>query len=199
MRAAVICGGDVGEYIREYIRQDDFVICADSGYDRALKYGIVPNIVLGDMDSTEYENYPKDTLVYPCRKDFTDSELAVMYALEKGFKNAVLFGMLGTRMDHSLANLMLLPRFEEASIINANNEIYFTKKEIILSGVPGDIISIIPFPGDATGVVTGGLDYPLSGETLFAGKTRGISNVMTENQCKITLSGGSAFVIRSRD
>ena len=199
MRAIIICGGDVGEYIKSHIREDDFIICADSGYDRALEFGITPDVVLGDMDSVKSQKYPEDTIIFPARKDFTDSELAVIYAIENGYVEALLFGMIGTRMDHSLANFTLLPRFENACIINANNEIYFVKNSITLSGNPGDNISIIPYPGDIWGVTTKGLDYPLCCGKIQAGTTLGISNVMLENECTITISKGSAFVIRSRD
>lgn len=199
MRAAIICGGDVGEYIKRYIREDDFVICADSGLDRARKFGIIPDVVLGDMDSVRSDDIPEDSIIYPCRKDFTDSELAVGYALEKGFKNAVLFGMVGCRADHSLANLTLLPRFDSACIINSHNEIYFLKNKIELAGKPGDIVSVIPYPTDAVGISNSGLEYPLCDDVISVGSTRGISNVMTGNKCEITLKSGSAFVIRSRD
>lgn len=199
MRAVIICGGDVGGYIKDYVKKGDLVICADSGYDRAKKYGIIPDVVLGDMDSVAGGDYPVDAIVYPTRKDFTDSELAVMYAIDHGYKSALLFGMIGTRMDHSLANLTLLQRFEEGAIINANNEIYFVRNSITLAGKPGDTISIIPYPGDAGGVTTKGLDYPLFKGKIPAGTTLGISNVMTENECTITLEEGTAFVIRSAD
>lgn len=198
MRAVIICGGDVGAYINDYIKSDDFVICADSGYDRAKKFGITPDVVLGDMDSVK-NNYPENAIIFPVRKDATDSELAVNYALEHGYKNAILFGMIGTRMDHSLANLTLLNRFKKGCIINSNNEIYFVKNSITLSGNPGDVISIIPYPGDVSGVTTKGLDYPLSDGKIAAGTSLGVSNAMVGDECTITISDGTAFVIRSRD
>lgn len=199
MRAVIICGGDVGEYIKEYVKDGDFVICADSGYDRAKKYDIVPDLVLGDMDSVEATDYPDDSIIYPVRKDFTDSELAVMYAREKGCGEILLFGMIGTRMDHTLANITLLPRLENAVIINANNEIRFIRKSITLRGKRGDTISIIPYPGDISGVTTCGLDYPLTGGEIKAGTTLGVSNVMTADECTVTIEKGTAFIIRSKD
>lgn len=198
MRAVIICGGDVGEYIKDYIEADDFIICADSGYDRAKKFGITPDIVLGDMDSVT-GGYPEESIIYPVRKDATDSELAVNYAIERGYENAIMFGMIGSRMDHSLANLTLLNRFSEGCIINSNNEIYFVKKSITLSGHPGDVISIIPYPGDVSGVTTKGLDYPLADGKIAAGTSLGVSNAMIDNECTITIAKGTAFVIRSRD
>lgn len=199
MRAVIICGGDVGAYINNYIKADDFVICADSGYDNALEFGITPNVVMGDMDSTKRKDYPDDAIIFPIRKDATDSELAVNYALEHGYKSALLFGMVGTRLDHSLANITLLNRFDEGCIINENNEIYFVRNSITLFGKAGDIISIIPYPADISGVTTTGLDYPLFDGEIKAGTSQGVSNEMIGDECTITILKGTAFVIRSRD
>ena len=123
MRGVIICGGNVGEYIKDYIKPDDYIICADSGYDRAKAFGITPDIVIGDMDSTKEAEIPFEKIVYPVRKDFTDSEIAVNYAIEKGFEEVLMFGMIGTRMDHTLASISLLSKLQNAVIIDANNEI----------------------------------------------------------------------------
>lgn len=199
MRGVIICGGNVGEYIKDYILPDDFVICADSGYDRAKEFGITPSIVLGDMDSTKYGDIPEEKIIYPVRKDFTDSELAVNFAVEKGFSKILLFGMTGTRMDHTLANISLLSRLKNAVIIDNNNEIYYLDGEISLKGKKGDIISIIPFMGDVLGVTTQGLDYPLENSAVKYGTSLGVSNVMVEDTCHIKIEKGAAFIIRSKD
>ena len=199
MRGIIICGGKVGEYIKDYIKPDDFVICADSGYDRAKAFGITPDIVIGDMDSTCEKEIPFEKITYPVRKDFTDSELAVNYAKEKGFDSVLMFGMIGTRMDHSLANISLLSQLDDAVIIDANNEIYFADGKFTLSGKIGDTISIIPYKEDILVAKSKGLDYPLLNTTIKCGTTLGVSNVMTENECEIEIEKGSAFIIRSRD
>lgn len=199
MTGVIICGGNVGEYIKDYIKPDDFVICADSGYDHAKRFGIQPDIVIGDMDSTKFSDISEEKRLYPKRKDFTDSELAIMYAEEKGFKQTLLFGMIGTRMDHSLANISMLSRLKNAVIIDANNEIYFTKSEISLSGKSGDIISIIPFKDDLFGVTTDGLDYSMEKGTVKCGTSLGVSNVMLGDTCHIKIEKGAAFIIRSKD
>lgn len=201
MRAVIICGGNVGEYIKDYIKAGDHIICADSGYDRAERFAITPDIVIGDMDSVESEIIRENKIVYPTRKDFTDSELAVLYALEHGYDDILLFGMTGTRMDHTLANISLLKRLKsvKAVIIDGNNEIYYTDSHIELACTVGDTISIIPFEGDASGITTEGLDYPLENGTVKSGTTLGVSNVAVKNRCGITIKSGSAFVIRSKD
>ena len=199
MRGIIICGGKVGEYIKDYIKPDDFVICADSGYDRAKAFGITPDIVIGDMDSTCEKEIPFEKITYPVRKDFTDSELAVNYAKEKGFDSVLMFGMIGTRMDHSLANISLLSQLDDAVIIDANNEIYFADGKFTLSGKIGDTISIIPYKEDILVAKSKGLDYPLLNITIKCGTTLGVSNAMIENECEIEIEKGSAFIIRSRD
>ena len=199
MRGVIICGGKVGEYIKDYIKPDDFVICADSGYDRAKAFGITPDIVIGDMDSTCEKEIPFEKITYPVRKDFTDSELAVNYAKEKGFDSVLMFGMIGTRMDHSLANISLLSQLDDAVIIDANNEIYFADGKFTLSGKIGDTISIIPYKEDILVAKSKGLDYPLLNTTIKCGTTLGVSNAMIENECEIEIEKGSAFIIRSRD
>lgn len=199
MRGVIICGGKVGEYIKDYIKPDDFVICADSGYDRAKAFGIAPNVVIGDMDSTVEADIPFEKIIYPVRKDFTDSELAVNYAKEKGFDSVLMLGMIGTRMDHSLANISLLSQLDDAVIIDANNEIYFADGKFTLSGKIGDTISIIPYKEDILVAKSKGLDYPLLNTTIKCGTTLGVSNTMIENECEIEIEKGSAFIIRSRD
>ena len=199
MRGVIICGGNVGDYIKNYVTTDDFVICADSGYDHAKRFGITPDIVIGDMDSTKFTDIPEEKRVYPVRKDYTDSELAIMYAEESEFDSVLLFGMIGTRMDHSLANIGMISRLENAVIIDENNEIYFAENEFSLDGKPGDIISIIPFSGELSGITTKGLDYPLENGTIKCGTSLGVSNVMTEERCHIKIEKGKALIIRSKD
>ena len=199
MRGVIICGGNVGEYIKNYIKPDDYVICADSGYDRAKAFGIKPDVVIGDMDSTCETEIPYDLITYPVRKDFTDSELAINFALEKNFDEVLMFGMIGTRMDHSISNITLLQRIPNAVIIDENNEIYYAVGKFALSGKAGDTVSIIPFMGDCVVANSKGLDYPLLNTTIKCGTTLGVSNVMTDSQCEIDIEKGSAFIIRSRD
>lgn len=199
MRGIIICGGNVGEYIKDYIKPDDFIICADSGYDRATAFGIKPSVVIGDMDSTSFSDIPFEKITYPIRKDYTDSELAINYAKEKGFDTVLMFGMVGSRMDHSLANITLLPGIPNAVIIDENNEIYYADAKFSLSGNKGDTVSIIPFMGDCLVARSRGLDYPLSDTEIKCGTTLGVSNVMTENLCEIEIEKGSAFIIRSKD
>jgi len=201
MRAVIVCGGNVGAYISEYLKEDDYIICADSGYDHARMLGISPDIVIGDMDSVKTQYNEEKTLIYPTRKDFTDSELALDYAIGKGYKNIIMFGMIGTRMDHTYANLSLLLKCRgiDAVIIDNNNHIRMVFDKIIINGKCGDTVSILPFSGDVTGVTTTGLEYSLNDSTLKIGTSLGVSNVMTADVCIVSVKEGVALVIRSND
>ena len=203
MTALIVGNGEVSEKIKPLLPENAYVICADGGFRHMDKLGLTPDIVIGDMDSVKADLHGEKTIVYPVRKDFTDSEIAVNYAIDNGFSDLVLIGFTGTRTDHTLTNLLLLKGISErgarAEIIDEHNVIRYAEKENIIRGKKGDIVSIIPIGGDVSGITTEGLDYPLFSETLEFGKGRGVSNVMTGDECRITVKNGSALIIKSKD
>ncbi len=203
MTALIVGNGEVSEKIKPLLPENAYVICADGGFRHMDKLGLTPDIVIGDMDSVKADLHGEKTIVYPVRKDFTDSEIAVNYAIDNGFSDLVLIGFTGTRTDHTLTNLFLLKGISErgarAKIIDEHNIIRYAEKENIIRGKKGDIVSIIPIGGDVSGITTEGLDYPLFSETLEFGKGRGVSNVMTGDECRITVKNGSALIIKSKD
>ncbi len=203
MTALIVGNGEVSEKIKPLLPENAYVICADGGFRHMDKLGLTPDIVIGDMDSVKADLHGEKTIVYPVRKDFTDSEIAVNYAIDNGFSDLVLIGFTGTRTDHTLTNLFLLKGISErgarAEIIDEHNVIRYAEKENIIRGKKGDIVSIIPIGGDVSGITTEGLDYPLFSETLEFGKGRGVSNVMTGDECRITVKNGSALIIKSKD
>ena len=198
MRAVIIGNGTIGdyEYIRSLICGDDVVICADGGLRHARAMDITPDIAIGDFDSSEKDKNVK-TYEFPVRKDYTDGELAVEYALDHGFSEILMLGMTGTRADHTLTNIMLLFKADNISMIDDHNEIYAVHGggSIEFHGKKGRTLSIIPVYGDLVGIYTEGLEYPLCGETLFFGHSRGNSNVVTEDICRITAEKGMAVVV----
>lgn len=198
MRAVIIGSGDIKNYncIKSRIRQDDFIICADGGYNHAVKMGLKPDILIGDFDSAKGYEDVKDRIEYPVRKNFTDGELAVSYAVEHGYEDIVLIAMTGDRLDHTIADVFLLAKCRNGVLIDDNNEIYLLRDKLTLSGRKGQTLSIIPVCGDADGITTEGLEYPLCNETISFSESRGISNVMTENNCTITIERGMALVIK---
>lgn len=205
MRAVIISNGIIENYdlIKKKLRSDDYVICADGGYNHAKKLGVKPSVVIGDMDSIGDNDYDGEIINLPIRKDFTDSEVCVKYILLKHFEEVMMLGFTGKRQDHTLANLLLLKQFADAEtnayIVDEHNEIRFTSSENTIYGKKGDIVSIIPVTGDLTGITTSGLDYPLNDETLVFGESRGVSNIMTSNKCTINIKSGFGFIIKASD
>lgn len=197
MRAVIIGNGTVSDYelIRSIIKEDDFIICADGGYNHAKKAGIVPDLVIGDFDSSVKPANDIERFVYPVQKDFTDGELCVKYACEHGFEEIVMLGMTGSRMDHTLTDMLLLAQCKKGCIIDDNNEIYLLRDKFVIENKKGMTLSIIPVNSDLCGLYAKGLEYPLNGDTLYFGESRGNSNVITEDYCEITAKSGMGFII----
>lgn len=197
MRAVIIGNGDIFNYdrIKKYIHKNDFVICADGGIRHAKAMKIDVNIIIGDFDSSLAEECAADKIAYPTRKDFTDGELCVHYALEHNMQEVVFVGMSGTRADHTLTNIFLLSQCKRACMITDNNEIYYIKDSIIIENKKGMTLSIIPVRGDLCKITTTGLEYPLNDETLYFGESRGNSNVIIDDTCSIRFESGEGLVI----
>ncbi len=205
MRAVIIGNGAITNYdkIKQRLRCDDYIICADGGYNHTKKLGVKPSVVIGDMDSIGDNDYDGEIINLPIRKDFTDSEVCVKYILLKHFDEVMMLGFTGKRQDHAISNMLLLKQFADtetkAYIVDENNEIYFTNFENTIYGKKGDIVSIIPITGNLCGVTTKGLDYPLNDETLQFGESRGVSNIMTSDKCTINIKSGFGLIIKARD
>lgn len=201
MRAVIIGSGHIGDcdYIKSKIAPGDYIICADGGYDHAVRLGLAPDIMIGDFDSVS--ELPKETekIKYPARKDFTDGEIAVKYAAENGFDEVLLLGMTGDRADHTITDILLLTQCRSGCLIDDNNEIYLLRDIVEVSGKAGDTLSIVPVGGDVKGITTQNLEYPLNDETLYFGESRGVSNVMTADRCVIRAKSGIGLIIKVRN
>lgn len=209
-RAIIFYNGDLTDLSRakHYVKKSDYIICADGGTEHALKLGLLPNVIIGDLDSL-----PKIThkllatkkiewITYQKEKDETDSELALQHAIEKGFTSLIIFGMFGARLDHMLTNLFALSYLDHkgisATFIEGKQKINVIHDNIQLQGKPGDLISLIPLKGDVKEVTTTNLQYPLNHENLFFGYSRGISNVMTQKNATVTINDGLLLVIHAQ-
>lgn len=211
MTAVIVCNGHIEDYTyyKEYLKSAELIICADGGANHIRRFGIKPHILLGDFDSISQDDlkYFKATgtevIEYPVEKDMTDAELAVECAVERGSKNIILIGVLGTRMDHSLSNVFLLKRILDKGvkgyIVNEYNTITVIKDKILLQREESMRVSLIPLSIQVKGVTTKGLYYPLNRATIDMGSTWGISNEFTGDEAQVTIEDGLLLVIKSRD
>lgn len=192
----------------DWITTPDRVVAADAGAALAARLGLKPDILVGDFDSIEpelrarYDRQSVEVRVFQHdTKQETDTELAVLAALEWQPRQIYIFGAMGGRLDHALANVMLLAHpalhATDARLIEENQELYIVRagRENIVSGNIGDRVTVIPVSGDAEGVRNAGFQYPLAGETLPMGYARGVSNVLTAREARIWLDKGELLVI----
>jgi len=191
-----------------YFQECDIIIGVDGGLNALSKIGIEPTVILGDFDSVHgqvlesYQNKGIPSISFPKRKDATDSELAIDYAIEQNLSTLYLFGMTGKRLDHGLTNIHMLrkiPKSIKACILDAHNEIYYGNQNFELEGYIGKNLSIIPMTDEVKGLNTKGLDYPLKNETLYYNQSRGVSNVIVQEKVQISATSGEFFIIISKD
>lgn len=206
-RAIIFVNGNLSDLsqAKKIIEKEDCLIAADGGAKHILKLGLIPNVIIGDMDSIDPDLLKKyKSIKYPRKKNATDFELVINYCLGKKFTEIIIFGILGDRIDHLIANIFLLAKVQtenqsiKIKIIEGKKEIYILNKEITINGKVGDEISIIPVSSKLEGITTDGLYYRLIDDTLLFGTTRGISNVMKQTQIKISVKKGVALVIHLR-
>jgi thiamine pyrophosphokinase len=210
-RAVIFTGGSLGEWAIDCIEQEDFLIGADRGAEFLIRYGLVPHLALGDFDSVtpeQYKNIADTALEFqscdPVDKDWTDTELAVREAVSRGYRDIHILGALGTRFDHSLANVHLLRQLSEqgceACVVDEHNEIRLCTGKLWLEADPHyHYVSLLPLSTVVKGVTLRGFQYPLTDADLTLGWSLGVSNVLTAEQGSINITEGQLLVIRSRD
>jgi len=197
------------QYIRDQLREDDYIICADGGALHALKMGLQPDLVVGDLDSLpaaaagRLKEQGVKILRFPAEKDHSDLELALERAVALAPAEILLTGVLeGERLEHTFGNLMLLMiplrAGIPAQIIDEKRRIYLVDSELTVTGRPGDYLSLFPLTAVVDNVKTEGLKYPLKGEKLYFGSTRGLSNEFIAATARVTAGAGLLLVIISK-
>lgn len=189
--------------------RDASVIAADSGLHHALELGWPVDVVVGDFDSVDagllarVESRGAVVEPHPEAKDHTDLELALRRARELGARRVVVVGGGGGRFDHLLANALVLASAEFAPLeIEARHSgarIHVVRRSARLSGSPGELVTLLPIGGPVHGVTTEGLLYPLAGETLLPGTTRGVSNELLGEQATVEVRSGVLIAIQPGD
>lgn len=206
-RAVIFANGEMSDpaAIRNLLRPDDWIVAADGGTLHASSCGVRPQLIIGDLDSLPHDMKAKlesqgtEFIVHPAAKDETDLELALLHVVAHGVRSVLLLGALGGRLDQTLANIQLLARPElnllEIQVADGRQVAQLVWDELTVHGTAGDLVSLIPLGGDARGVSTSGLRWPLKGETLYFGRARGVSNEMVDDEAQIRLTAGKLLCI----
>lgn len=208
MHVVIFAGGSLrsGRAVAEALATADLIIAADSGAATALHAGYTPAIIVGDFDSLalseqELTDLGSQVIHAQVEKDETDTELAVLTAIEHGADRITILGGLGgERFDHAMANILLLAGFEiPIRIVDGPTTCWLLRGpgNTHIEGQTGDLLSLLPLTSDATGIHTTGLYYPLAGETLHFGRPRGVSNALTSASATVSLESGMLLVIHT--
>ncbi len=208
--AIVLAGGDpVEPRLRRLLPDDAVVIAADSGVHQAELLGLHVDYVIGDLDSADPAAIERARAAgavvdrHPVDKDATDLELAFDLARDRGARQLTVVGGNGGRLDHFLANVALLasPRFGDLEIDARSSDAHISvlqgsRPPHVVTGTPGSLLTLLPSGGEAGGITTTGLRYPLQGATLRPGTSRGVSNVLIGAEGSIVLEHGTLLVIQ---
>lgn len=192
------------DFIREYIRSDDYIICADGGLNRLISIGIEPDLIVGDFDSSENFDYFKHTEIIrlQVQKDDTDTMHSAQEAVRRGFRNLVFLGATGGRLDHTLANLSVLLYLQNNGasgvISDRYNDVMLLKQgRNVIHGVKGKTISVMPFASFTAELSYKGMYYPMTQKEVRADFPYTISNIAVEDTVEIFLHSGTALLITS--
>jgi thiamine pyrophosphokinase len=186
--------------------QQPYVVAADGGAATALAFGFQPDVVVGDMDSiagpilAELRRRGVPIETHPRDKDATDGQLAIERALVVRPACLWLLGFLGgPRLDQALANVFLLARFRiPAVLLDERNEcrLLLPGGQVSWLTEPGEVVSLLALSTDVAGVRTEGLRWPLQGQRLLFGGTRGVSNEPIANEARVSIEHGQLLVTR---
>ncbi len=214
----IITGGDVDvDFLKKYYEENEFslVIAADGGLRAADTLGIVPNYIVGDFDTIsplvlfKYEEMENVKIKrFRPKKDFTDTYIALMTAIEEESFAIHIIGGTGSRLDHTLANIQLLQvalnNGIEAIIVSRNNRIRLLgKKRHDIKIYKGEYkyVSLIPLTDLVTGISTKGLEYNLEERDFYIDNdiSLGVSNEILDKEAEVHIDNGTLILMETND
>lgn len=216
----IVTGGRLdSSFVEEFLNTHDVqtIICVDGALALCDRMELPIDYLVGDYDTvspeliTEYRNRAQSgeietrILSFDPEKDQTDTQIAILLALELGAGEVYLLGATGSRMDHALANISLLRVFLErgvdAYIMDENNRIYLKDRpfQINEKQVYGDYFSLIPFGGTVKSVTLTGFKYNTDRIDFLLGDSLGVSNELILEEGNIDFETGTFIVIEAKD
>ena len=191
---------------QELAETADYIIAADGGQNRAREFGLQPDCVIGDFDSTTLdEDFDCIYITYPAEKDLTDTEAALIHALEKGCRNVILLGGMGGRLDHTMGNIGLLDKyhssFDHMEFIDGKNRMELLKDSdrTLKRDARYKYFGLVSLNAEASGIDIRGAKYELTGASLERASTLGVSNEFSEDTVEICVQEGTLLIVCSAD
>jgi len=206
-KIAIIANGTVkdSEFHKKILENKDIIICADGGSNNAKKMEIIPDYIIGDLDSTDSSTIDffrdKGTkIIKDTNENKTDLELAISLAKTLDPSEIVIIGAFGDRIDHTLANIYCLSMIDsniKAQIFDEKNVVELFEDQIEIDGNKDDIISVIPI-SDISDLNYEGFRWNLKNFNANAGWFA-ISNKLTGKKGKLNLKDGKIIVVKSKE
>ncbi len=200
MKTCYIFGSlDVSHFDFE-INDEDLIIAADAGLKNTEKFNITPDYIVGDFDSLQYTPEGTNVIKHPVKKDETDTILAVNIAFEKGYKDFIIFGCLGGRLDQTFASIQTAAYIAEkgGSAVFIDNETHLTvikDDKIQFTDDNKGLISVFACSGTASGVCEHNLLYELNNGDLTPDYPLGVSNEFIGKNATVSVKNGKICVI----
>lgn len=195
--------GEMREWLEK--KDGDLLICADGGYDAAVKHGLVPDLVIGDFDSMPYDHVQGcESIRLPVHKDDTDMVVCLEEGRRRGYTSFRIAGCLGGRLDHTFSNLQCLYdcalRGEEAWMCDGQNMV-----TILLPGRytfprrEGCKFSLLSYTPQVKGVKLRGTVWELTDAELSNRYPLGVSNEIAGERAELSFEEGALIVLYSKD
>ncbi|MGO3017726.1 MAG: thiamine diphosphokinase [Anaerococcus sp.] len=200
MKTCYLVGGGEFDGFFDKIDESDFVIGVDKGYKNLLKVGIEPDLIIGDFDSSEEPDFGQKIKLNP-EKDMTDTYAGIDIGIKNGYEKFIVYGGLGGRLSHTLANIKIAEEFKSKGIdivFKSKKQRLFLVKDYFFykfNKKKNFYVSIFSLRDKSKGVTLEGLKYPLKNFDLNYDNHMGVSNETTGKDFKISLKDGLLLVI----
>ena len=212
-RCVIVGGADIADYsrVRNYLRDDDYIIYCDSGLRHMEALGAAPSLIVGDFDSYDDPHSEVETITLPVAKDDTDTVFAAREGMRRGFREFLLLGVIGARLDHTLVNVYALSLLEEGGchgvIVDDYSEIELIANRVTEDGravsgaaeVPYEYpyFSLIALEGEASGVTILNAKFPLEDGRIEPGYQYATSNeALPDQTAEIEVKSGKLLLIK---
>ena len=208
-KCTIVSGAPNGntEFLKDNIDRNSFILAADSGYEKLLKAGVMPDTIVGDFDSSEKPDLDCEIITFPIEKANTDTFNCVILAKERGYNDITIFFALGSRFDHSYSNILCLDYCKKNNIacriVDDKNRVSLIQKEAVIKK-EYENFSLFAFLEDCKGVRISGAQYDQSFYNqdkmdIKLGDQFAQSNQILNDECKISLEKGTLLLIESND
>ena len=209
-RGLIVSGGHVNHDLLLKVLKSpyDQIIAVDGGMNPLWVLGVNPDVLLGDFDSCKslplahYRQEGIKEITFSKQKDMTDTELALVEAIRMGLDQVVVVGATGTRLDHTLANMMVALKYKhelDVVLLDATNKIFPAKSGLEIGKEHYKYLSLQPMTEFVTNVTLEGVAYPLKEATLVRNSSYAVSNEIVSESCYLTFDAGEMLVIQSID